>query len=102
MPVGTAKSTSVSDHEIGDGRCVPLGPMKLMVPAVTPKLEPWARTNVLHGPKVGSSELTTGCGTDGDVGVDVGPGVFVATGVRVGVAVAPSGAKALKPEVLHG
>jgi hypothetical protein len=63
-----------------------------MVPAVVPKPEPLARTKVLHEPKVGSSEVSTGRGTSVGVDVDVGPAVLVGGDVGVGVLVAPSGA----------
>src|SRR3954447_17276828 len=85
----------------------PLGPPRscTVVPKFeggAPKLLPVIVTTEPQVP-VGVVLVITGTGTAVSVGVAVSvPGVFVKTGVIVGVAVAPSGAKALKPEVMHG
>src|SRR3954451_11226513 len=82
---------------------VPGGPPRIwtFVPTLEggePKLVPTIVTTDPQEPLDEAVEML-GSGTTVLVGVAVGPGVFVACGVIVGVSVAPSGAKALKPDV---
>src|SRR5919197_3634839 len=74
------------------GVCWPLGG--------APKLLPKMVIGSPHVPVVGVNPCAFGA--DCSVGVAVGPGVLVGWGVTVGVMVAPNGAKALKPDVIHG
>src|SRR6266567_2782818 len=85
---------------------VPTGPpsSSTLVPTEdggAPKLLP---TMVTTEPQVPLwvAVVIDGTGTTVGVVVAVGPGVFVASGVSVGAGVAPTGANALKPDVIQG
>src|SRR5262245_49202069 len=106
MFIGTVTDMLVSEPPLGATENGPSGPAKI---TCVPKLlggEPKPRPKIVirppHGPCSGVADVTTGCGTTVFVGVALGPGVFVGMIVAVGVSVAPNGANALKPEVMHG
>src|SRR5438477_4531122 len=65
-----------------------------------PKLRPVIVIGSPQPPWSGAKPVAAGAACA--VGVAVGPGVSVGRGVDVGVGVAPSGAYALKPLVMHG
>ena len=90
------------------GVAAPVGPPRIWtfvekLDGGEPKFRPLMLILVLHVPEAEVGDVITGTGTGVLLGVAVAvPGVLVGTGVSVGVGVAPSGAKVLKPDVMHG